>query len=270
MTGPRPGKPVRRELHNPYRSELTPGDRSATAVLRALCQPSAVEAVARVEVCDERCLESAERELVATAVLTRRQEFATVRCCARAAMTRLGGRPWAVLPRGDGPAWARRAPRWPPGVVGSMTHCDHFYGAALAADTQVAALGIDAEVNAVLPAELHSMVLLPEERDAVEVLFQRSPEIAWDRLVFSAKESVYKAWYPATGGWLDFHDCAVQIDVEHRQFFADVRVVDPTKTFDMPFVGWWHADSDQLVTALVVPRAGRPPLGARGEAPARN
>ena len=32
------------------------------------------------------------------------------------------------------------------------------------------------------------------------------PNISWDRLTFSAKESVYKAWFPTYGKWLDFTD----------------------------------------------------------------
>ena len=36
--------------------------------------------------------------------------------------------------------------------------------------------------------------------------------IHWDRLIFSAKESVYKAWYPLARRWLGFEEAAVSID----------------------------------------------------------
>ena len=43
------------------------------------------------------------------------------------------------------------------------------------------------------------------------------PNISWDRLTFSAKESVYKAWFPTYGKWLDFTDCEVMfyLDSHH-------------------------------------------------------
>lgn len=43
------------------------------------------------------------------------------------------------------------------------------------------------------------------------------PNISWDRLTFSAKESVYKAWFPTYGKWLDFTDCEVMFYLDsHR------------------------------------------------------
>ena len=36
--------------------------------------------------------------------------------------------------------------------------------------------------------------------------------VAWDRLLFSAKEAVYKAWYPLAERWLGFEDALIAID----------------------------------------------------------
>jgi enterobactin synthetase component D / holo-[acyl-carrier protein] synthase len=168
-------------------------------------------------------------------------------------MSRLGYPPSAILPRDDGPTWARRAPRWPLGLVGSLTHTDGFFGAALAYGTRVSAIGIDAEANAPLPAEVVDLVLREEERRVVAALTRTSPDIAWDRLAFSAKESVYKAWYPGTGKWLDFADCVLQIDSARRRFEADIDVSHRTDPSPRTFTGRWHADAEHLVTAVVVP-----------------
>ncbi|MFF8729481.1 hypothetical protein ACF073_23725 [Streptomyces sp. NPDC015171] len=64
-----------------------------------------------------------EAEAVAGAVEKRRREFGPVRLCARRAPARLGAAPRPLAPTGSGPGWARRVPRRPEGVVGSMTHC---------------------------------------------------------------------------------------------------------------------------------------------------
>src|SRR5437868_12446432 len=80
-----------------------------------------------------------EEPAVAKAVDKRRREFTTVRWCAREALAGLGMPPVPIM-RGE-----KGAPRWPDGVVGSMTHCDGYRAAAVAKARDIAALGIDAE-----------------------------------------------------------------------------------------------------------------------------
>ncbi|PZS40918.1 MAG: 4'-phosphopantetheinyl transferase, partial [Pseudonocardiales bacterium] len=67
-----------------------------------------------------------EAELITRAVDKRRREFRTVRHCARQALRQLGLPPAPVL-RGE-----RGEPKWPAGVVGSMTHCAGYRAAAVA------------------------------------------------------------------------------------------------------------------------------------------
>jgi 4'-phosphopantetheinyl transferase EntD len=43
-------------------------------------------------------------------------------------------------------------------------------------------------------------ISLPDERAMLGDLAAPGPR--WDLLLFSAKESVYKAWFPLTGRWL--------------------------------------------------------------------
>ncbi|MDQ0773235.1 4'-phosphopantetheinyl transferase EntD [Streptomyces aurantiacus] len=146
-----------------------------------------------------------EEALIARAVEKRRREFTVVRGCARRAMEKLGVPPQAVLP-GD-----RGAPRWPAGLVGSMTHCEGYAAAALARAGDLASLGIDAEPHRPLPDDVLSSVALPGEERRLRVLAGEHPGIHWDRLLFSAKESVYKAWFPLTGKWLDFTEADIEV-----------------------------------------------------------
>ncbi|MGZ2359833.1 4'-phosphopantetheinyl transferase superfamily protein [Streptomyces sp. 372A] len=147
-----------------------------------------------------------EAELVRNAVERRRREFATVRWCARRALARLGAAQGPIVYQ------ELRAPVWPVGIVGSMTHCDGYRAAVVAPRSSVTAIGVDAEPNLALPEGVANAVLLPKERADVARLALRRPEIAWDRLIFSAKESVFKAWFPLTGRWLDFDACAISFD----------------------------------------------------------
>ncbi|MBO0877952.1 MAG: 4'-phosphopantetheinyl transferase, partial [Pseudonocardia sp.] len=73
------------------------------------------------------------------AVPRRRDEYACVRHCARQGLAALGIAPAAIL------SGSRREPLWPPGAVGSMTHCAGYRAAAVARASDVAAVGIDAE-----------------------------------------------------------------------------------------------------------------------------
>ncbi|WP_328477902.1 4'-phosphopantetheinyl transferase superfamily protein [Streptomyces sp. NBC_00377] len=146
-----------------------------------------------------------EEALVARAVTKRRREFTVVRSCARHAMEKLGVPPQPVLP-GE-----RGAPQWPDGLTGSMTHCEGYCSAALVRAADLASLGIDAEPHAPLPEGVLSAVALPTEAERLGTLAAERPEVHWDRLLFSAKESVYKAWFPLTRKWLDFSEADIDL-----------------------------------------------------------
>ncbi|MEU1183223.1 4'-phosphopantetheinyl transferase superfamily protein [Streptomyces sp. NPDC005820] len=140
---------------------------------------------------------------MAHAVESRRREFTTVRHCARTALARFGFAGPPLLPGRSG------APRWPDGIVGSMTHRAGYRAAAVARVRHTAALGIDAEPDLPLPAGMPEAVSLHEERARMPQLRAAVPSVAWDRLLFSAKEAVYKVWFPLTGRLLDFPEADI-------------------------------------------------------------
>ncbi|WP_208855046.1 4'-phosphopantetheinyl transferase family protein [Rathayibacter tritici] len=161
-----------------------------------------------------------EAAVIDRAVEKRRREFATVRSLARGCLGRLGVAPAPILPDAD------RAPRWPAGIVGSMTHCDGMRAAAVARVGSVVGIGIDAEPDQPLPDGLLDFVSVPLERGPLAALAVRRPDVSWDRLLFSAKESVFKTWFPVTRRWLDFSDCAVEFDPNRGTFLATLLVPD--------------------------------------------
>ncbi|MCX5416123.1 4'-phosphopantetheinyl transferase [Streptomyces sp. NBC_00059] len=193
-----------------------------------------------------------EAELVARSVDRRRQEFAAVRACARRAMAGLGLPPAPVL-RGH-----RGMPLWPEGTVGSMTHCDGYRAAVLAKASQVRGIGIDAEPNEPLPPGVWEVISLPSER-------KRTPEgangtaVHWGRLLFSAKESVFKTWFPLTRIELDFSEADISFDgvpdgnpgnATEGTFTAELLRTAP----GMPgsYTGRWLVDGGFVVTAIVL------------------
>lgn len=197
-----------------------------------------------------------EAALMTRAVAKRRREFSAVRACARIAMEKLGVPPQPVLTGESG------APRWPDGLVGSMTHSDGYYAAALARATDLASLGIDAEPHEVLPEEIVSYVFLPAEAERLGRLAEERPDVHWDRILFSAKESVYKAWFPLTGQWLDFSEADIDIVPEpgpdpggrlHAELLVPGPWVDGRRVGR--FEGRWGVRRGVVMTAVVVPHS---------------
>ncbi|MGX9885157.1 4'-phosphopantetheinyl transferase family protein [Streptomyces sp. NPDC002276] len=195
-----------------------------------------------------------EAARVARAVPKRRREFTAVRACARRAMEKLGVPPQPILPGAHG------APTWPAGLIGSMTHCDGYCAAALARATDLASLGIDAEPHAALPDGVLSSVSLPAEQERLTRLADGLPAVHWDRLLFSAKESVYKAWFPLTGKWLDFSEADIDLfadpgDGLRGGLRARLLVPGPVVGGERldTFEGRWTVRRGLVATAITVP-----------------
>jgi 4'-phosphopantetheinyl transferase EntD len=194
-----------------------------------------------------------ESAVVARAVEKRRREFGTVRACARSALARLGLPPVSIVP---GP---RGAPQWPDGVVGSMTHCAGYRAAAVAHAADVLTVGVDAEPHEPLPQGVLDLIALAAEKDGISGLTAAAPGTCWDRLLFSAKESVYKAWFPLTGRWLDFSDAMITVDLLEGTFTARLLVRGPEvggRVLDR-FCGRWLARDGLIITAIAEEPNGR-------------
>jgi enterobactin synthetase component D / holo-[acyl-carrier protein] synthase len=190
-----------------------------------------------------------EEAVIAKAVDKRRREFTTVRACARAALARLGVPPVPIVPG------LRGAPQWPKGVVGSMTHCAGYRACAVAHDRDLVTIGLDAEPHNKLPDGVLGAVSSEEERKRLAALAATVPATHWDRMLFSAKESVYKAWFPLTQRWLGFEDASVTIDPENGTFTARLLVAGPDLN-GVPltgFTGRWRVDGGLIITAIAVP-----------------
>jgi enterobactin synthetase component D len=151
-----------------------------------------------------------------SASVKRRAEFLAGRYCALQALRRAG---WAGDTMvGIGPD---DTPRWPTGMVGSITHTSEFASAAVAAGAELRSLGIDSEkiVSRELMREIDTRVLCgPRERRLRDLSVDLPPE-EFVTLVFSAKESVFKCLYPVINFYVEFSDTEiVDVDVGAGEF----------------------------------------------------
>ncbi|WP_052365085.1 4'-phosphopantetheinyl transferase family protein [Halotalea alkalilenta] len=146
-------------------------------------------------------------DALAKAIDKRRAEYLAARLCARRALAAhaIEGLPWT--------AEGERCPQWPGGCIGALTHSQGFAAAAVAAGSQISALGIDAEgwIHSARADRLAEMILCDSELDR----WRELPELArgaWLTRVFSAKESLYKALYPRVKRPFYIHDAIADFD----------------------------------------------------------
>ncbi len=190
-----------------------------------------------------------EAAMVSAAVAKRRREFATARRCAHEAMAKLG------VPGGPLLSGKNREPLWPDGIAGSITHCQGYRAAVVARQQDLASVGIDAEPHAPLPAGVLGVIALPQEAGRLAELAAADQQRCWDRLLFCAKESVYKAWFPLARRWLGFHEADIVIDPGAGTFSATLLVPGPQlgATTVEGFTGRFAVGNGLVLTAVAVP-----------------
>ena len=214
---------------------LPPGVQAAEAAVRACALHPEEEALAEAMSPERRC------------------EFASARACARAALVALG-HPAAAVGRGE-----RRMPLWPEGVVGSLTHRGGWCAAAVGHAADWLGIGIDLEPWQPLKPRVLERITRPAERAALAALDGRPPE-HWGTVVFSAKESLFKALFPHTRRFLAFRDAEIELrpsDSHSGAFTAMLRQPESiarlgAERFDGRFAR--ESASDRLWTGLAVPR----------------
>lgn len=153
-----------------------------------------------------------ERAHLAHSVPKRRAEFGTARVCARKALARLGIAPISLVPHAD------RAPRWPDGIVGSISHTKNYCAVAVARGEHMQSIGLDVEQDKELSPDIIAMICTPAERT-------RLPHARDAVIYFAAKEAFYKCIYPLLRTFLDFQDVELELDWAARTFHG--RIIKP-------------------------------------------
>jgi enterobactin synthetase component D / holo-[acyl-carrier protein] synthase len=203
---------------------------------------------------EDAALMPGEESVIARAVEKRRLEYITTRHLARGALARLGFPPVAIGTGGN------REPLWPAGVVGSMTHCRGYRAAAVAlgagseraGSEAVTGIGIDAEPHGPLPDGVYDTIARPDEMPAVAALGKERPDVRWDRLMFSAKESVYKAWFPVARRWLGFGEASVEfVPDEGMSGTFSARILQSGAPITH-MSGRWTIESGLVLTAITL------------------
>ena len=149
-------------------------------------------------------------EMVAGRAKREREFFAGRRCAAKLLAQRGVYQPVGVN--------SDRSPNWPEGTVGSISHSDRWTIACVGTNDLFRSVGIDTE-----PIMSHESARQIKNDVATKAEMNRLAssglsETAALTLIFSAKESYYKCWYPITKRFLEFRDVEI-IDATARMLF---------------------------------------------------
>ncbi|WIM66828.1 4'-phosphopantetheinyl transferase superfamily protein [Corynebacterium breve] len=187
-------------------------------------------------------LDPLEQLLVSQSVDRRKAEFGDARWCAHRALHELGADNRGPILRGE-----RGMPLWPEGFTGSLTHTKGFRAAVAAPKSKVLALGVDAEPAEPLPEGVLEQIARRGELSQLHKLRAAGIKGA-DRLLFCAKEAVYKAWFPMTHRWLGFEDA--EIDLRLDGTLVAYLLVRPTP---LPFIeGRWRVRGNYVIVSTAI------------------
>lgn len=184
---------------------------------------------------EEACIQSVKAE-------HRRNEFLLGRACAHQALSTFHLSHLPILRNEN------RSPIWPKSIVGSISHTENWAVAAVGKQTAVKGIGIDIE-------NLHRAVNLGIQRHVcisreAEWLAQFSSEQMefFLKIIFSAKEAIFKCYHPLTGVYLDFKDAWVFLP-ENSPCFEFTLLKDCGADFPQ---GFQHKGAYQIVQNMVL------------------
>jgi 4'-phosphopantetheinyl transferase EntD len=177
---------------------VSAADPSLQRALDALAPPGLLIGHRLIQPGDEDALLAGEAASIASPVIAVRRASGAARIVARSLLAQLG-HAGAAVPRS-----ASGAPMWPAGMAGSLAHDDRIAVAAAGRQADVGSVGIDIEPATPLPPDMLALVATPREMESIGDALR-------GKLLFAAKEAVYKAVYPLEHMFLEFQDIEVHL-----------------------------------------------------------
>ncbi|MBP9680342.1 MAG: 4'-phosphopantetheinyl transferase superfamily protein [Bacteriovorax sp.] len=177
----------------------------------------------------------------------RRKEFLLGRYCAYKAYEKLLGQELiSLISQSD------RSPKWPYGVVGSISHNHNLVCCGISTSEKLIGLGVDIEQLGRTKPEMGRYIRTKEDLDEHEYF----DEISLLTFIFSAKESLYKALYPEVKKFFGFEYASVtEINFANKTFKIQL-LKDLNSQFNLEgrhhFEGRFALMGDNLLTAIEI------------------
>ena len=178
----------------------------------------------------------------------RRDEFILGRICAHRALSRFGLESVPILRNSE-----TREPCWPNSVWGSITHSAGFAAVAVGLKKDINGIGIDLEsFSRSLDIKISRHVCVNSELEWLESLSTKQAHRAL-RIIFSAKESIFKCLYPRTKTYFSFKDAEVSLDDDEKKFSFKILKSFPYKIQqNFPQQGRYSEMDKMLLTSVYI------------------
>ena len=139
--------------------------------------------------------------------VSRKEHYRSGRICAGEVLFKLGTRGQPVLRDPQ-----TREPLWPEGISGAITHSGNWAAAAAGKTSEVSGIGIDLEdLERQVDSRISRHVCIPEEQKWLQECGEDFLE-QYLKIIFSAKESIFKAFFPYSRTYLHFHDARILME----------------------------------------------------------
>ena len=178
----------------------------------------------------------------------KRAEFVLGRICAHVALSRFGLEYEPILRNPES-----REPCWPDSIWGSITHSSGFAAVAVGLKKEIKGIGIDLEsFSRSLDFKIRKHVCVDSELEWIESLPAKQADRAL-RIIFSAKESIFKCFYPGTKTYLSFKDAEISVNENEKKFSFNIFKSFPGITQqDLPLNGWYNEMDKMLLTSVYI------------------
>jgi len=178
----------------------------------------------------------------------RRDEFSLGRYCARKALSKFEMESVPILRNTES-----REPLWPKTVRGSITHTEGFAAAAVGMTKDVSGIGIDLEsLSKVVDFNIRRHVCVEKEQKFLESLNDEQAN-QYLRIIFSAKESIFKCFFPISKTHLTFKDAEIIIDEKNSEFsFLLTKACAGITSAGFQHSGRFSINNDLLLTSIYI------------------
>jgi len=119
-------------------------------------------------------------------------------------------------------------PLWPEGIIGALSHCRGMAVCAVCYGDKLRGLGIDIEELAGdMPQDVIRLVCTDREMEWVR------GELYKMKMIFSAKEAAFKAFFPSVKMYMDFKDA--ELIWNERKALFDAKLLKRYEPFEAGF-----------------------------------
>ncbi|MCW8090248.1 4'-phosphopantetheinyl transferase family protein [Alteromonas sp. ASW11-130] len=217
--------------------------------LPGVCYQSNFEIDNYTDMLYQELLNANLHKTISNAVKKRKSEFLAGRYLAKLALQSLGSDDTFVC------VGKNRAPIWPKGFIGSISHTDDTAICAMAKRNEVSRLGLDIET--VLPQsvakEIIKSVLITSEFALAGSVTE--PDTQMTTLIFSAKESLFKALYSEVGYYFGFENAEVKVvNTRTGKFVIELTSqLTPSLPGGTRFEGLFEILGNKVLTVIATP-----------------